>query len=239
MKYLEERKFETKYNEEQWELTVLENNQLSIRNKATLADARIISISPDEIIEQISDYEFLTISNSSKSAGEEREMVVLNLTVSEDEDMDVHYQRFTHCYALTDNLLLLKNEKRGSCAVFSIRDGGNITAFDWLSKGYDIDAVNLSDDVNEDKIVLHVTKTIASDKANDYVQFVVDPVTFQPISKVHSTIRDKYMAVQSKEDVETIIQEDSQYKKTVDLYSSEINNYSRDKAKEKLLSNNI
>ena len=239
MKYLEERKFETRYNEEQWEIILLDNNQLSFRRKDTSDDAKVISISSDEIVEQVSDHEFLTISNSLKNE-EEREMVVLNFDVSEDEDEDVHYQRFTHCYALSDDLLFFKNERceqEGCYAVYSIKAGGNLKAFEWLSKGYDIEAVKLSDDVNVEKSGLHVTRTIASDQANDYVQFVVDPVTFQPISEVHSTLRDKYMAVQSKEEVENIIREDEQYKEVVDLYSSEINDYSRDKAKEKLLSN--
>ena len=164
-------------------------------------------------------------------------MVVLNFDVPEDEDVDVHYQRFTHCYALTDDLLLFKNEKRseeeGRYALYSIKEGGNLIDFEWLSNGYDIDAVKLDDE----RTCLHVTKTIASEQANDYVQFAVDPITFQPISKVHSTLRDKYMDVQSSEEVENIIQEDLQYKEVVDLYSSEMNDYSRDKAKEKLLSN--
>ena len=238
MKYLEEREFETKYDEKEWEITLLEDNRPYFRRKGTSDDAKTIFVPSDEIIEQVSDHEFLTISNSSKRDSEEREMAVLNFNVPEDEEVDVHYQRFTHCYALTDDLLLFKNEKRseqeGRYAVYSIKAGGNLKAFEWLSKGYDIEAVKLADD---EQIGLHVTKTIASDQANDYVQFVIDPVTFQPISKVHSTIRGKYMTVQSKEDVETIVMEDEQYKEVVDLYSSEINDYSREKAKEKLLSN--
>lgn len=237
MKLLEERKFETRYNEEEWEITLLDDNRLSFRKKGVDGDAKIVSIAPDEIVEQVSDHEFLTISNSSKREDEEREMVVLNFDVPEDEDVDVHYQRFTHCYALSDDLFLFKNEKRseeeGRYAVYSIKAGGNLKTFEWLSKGYDIDAVKLEDE----RVVLHVTKAIASEQANDYVQFVVDPVTFQPISTVHSTLRDKYMDVQSSEEVENIIQEDLQYKEVVDLYSSEMNDYSRDKAKEKLLSN--
>lgn len=179
-------------------------------------------------------------------------MVVLNLNIPVSEDIDVHYQRFTHCYALSDDLLLFKNDKKKvignggeveeipECyAVFSIKACSNLKDFEWLSKGYDITAINLSDDADENRVALFVTKTIKSksDKADDYVQFVVDPVTFQPMSEVHSTIRDKYILVQSKEDVEAIIQEDCECKPFVDFYSSEVAKFNRDKAKAKILSN--
>ena len=71
---------------------------------------------------------------------------------------------------------------------------------------------------NEDNAVLLVTKTIEADTAVKYVQFLVDIFTFQPISKVYSSLREKQIAVQSKKAVESIIQDDSLYMRVLESY---------------------
>ena len=75
-----------------------------------------------------------------------------------------------------------------------------------------------------------------SQQENDYVQFLVDPISFQPISCVYSTLRDQYISVQSREDVEAIIQEDYVYKSFIADYFSKVGDVQREKAREKLLS---
>lgn len=242
MKCLEERKFEAKYNKEQWEIKLLEGNQLSIRNKKTLDEPRIIFTSPDSILEQVSDNEFFMITSSNDV--EEKELVVLNLSVPEDDEIDVCYERFTHCYAISDDLLLFKNETRDAetgeleiyCNVYSIKEGGILEAFEWLSQGYGIDPMVISNDDNENKVVLHVIKTIEADKAINYVQFLVDPVTFQPISAVYSSLRRGNIAVRSKQNVESIIRDDSQYMRIFESYFSEESECIKDEAKGIVLS---
>ena len=155
MKYVEEGKFETKYNQEQWDL-IVSDGYLYFYNKNTLKKSCPIAVSSNEVIEQVSDYEFFMVSNQSV----EKELCVVNLSGLEDDELDVHYQRFEHCYSLSDDFLLFKDpNKTIKYDVYSIKSRGNLKGFSWLSTGYDISAIDLSGDGNRN-IVLYVEKKI-------------------------------------------------------------------------------
>ena len=126
--------------------------------KSTLKKSCPIAVSSNEVIEQVSDYEFFMVSDQSV----EKELCVVNLSGLGDDELDVHYQRFEHCYSLSDDFLLFKDpNKTIKYDVYSIKSRGNLKGFSWLSTGYDISAIDLSGDGNRN-IVLYVEKKLES-----------------------------------------------------------------------------
>ena len=147
---------------------------------------------------------------------------------------------YENCYELSDDLMLFeikrisdyeqKQKKVKKYSVYSLKENKELESFDWLSNGYDVTPIKTDDD----KIVLHIIKELRSEQGNDYVQFLVDSQNYKPISAVHSTLRDSYIDVSTKEDVQKLIKEDVFNKKIVDSQLSNMSKQSKKQATEEL-----
>lgn len=173
-----------------------------------------VEISYLQEIEKISENEFFLISGLESGSKRLRRVKLSEGQVTENYTID-----FRTCYQLSDDLILfnqtyflnfegkLYDHKSN---IYSISQNQNIQDFEWLSNGYEVTPVKLEE---ENKVALHVMKTIESKYGNSYIQFLVDSTTFQPISEVHSTLRTDKVRVANKEEVEKVINEDIELSK--------------------------
>ena len=103
----------------------------------------------------------------------------------------------------------------------------------WLD-GTFIKIYNSNENLNDTK--LYVEKEINSFKiGNQKLLFVVDPNTLEPISDCYSQLRDSFIKVDSKEDIEKTITEDKRYINIIEKQIDAIEKEHIQKSKEKLL----
>lgn len=188
-------------------------------------------------IEQISDNEFYLI-NYLASGNKE----LFREQISKEGAKTLYKKVYENCYELSDDLMLFEiRHLRSSIfptkevkdySVYSLKENNELESFNWLSSGYDVTPTK----TDEGKIVLHITKELVSDQGNDYVQFLVDSQNFEPISNVHSTLRDSYIDVSTKEDVQKIVKEDTINKTIVDSKLSSMSEQSKEQAAGELFS---
>ena len=93
------------------------------------------------------------------------------------------------------------------------------------------------DDDNSDEIKIYVEENLCSCILNNpKLLFTVDPNTLQPNSDCYSQLRDSYIKVSSKEDIESIRLEEQKYIRIIEKEMLEKEHEQLQKAKTKILS---
>ena len=90
--------------------------------------------------------------------------------------------------------------------IYSIKDNKILEEAKWL----DGSAIDIYiDDENSDKIILYVEQELSSYKLhNPKLLFTVDPNILQPNSDCYSQLKDSFIKVNNKEDIESIKSEE-------------------------------
>lgn len=239
MNELSEKFFKMSLATNNWKLKQIDEFNYCFSKVTNNEENYNINVAYFQGVEQISTNEFLlAIRNANGTKGIRR--IKLN-----DGKIEESYNKmcFSKCYQLNDDIMLFVEQNLTSYqsifqekryTAYSIKKNKELKQFEWLSTGFDISAIDLSNDKSKNNIVLFAIKKLESKYGDDYIQFRVNTKTFQPIDLLHSTLRENYIKVETKDDVLKIIDEDKKYKQIVDWYFSGDN--SRDTATKKILS---
>ena len=118
--------------------------------------------------------------------------------------------------------------------IYSIKENKLLEEAKWLNMArVDI----YKDDDNSDEIKIYVEENLCSCILNNpKLLFTVDPNTLQPNSDCYSQLRDSYIKVSSKEDIESIRLEEQKYIRIIEKEMLEKEHEQLQKAKTKILS---
>lgn len=117
--------------------------------------------------------------------------------------------------------------------IYSIKENKILDEAKWLN-GAAVEIYEDSD--NPSKVKIYVEKKLISYKLdNPTLSFVVDPDTLQPSSDCYSELRDSYIKVSSKDDIESIKAEDEKYIFIIKEYMYQKERERLQKVKAKLL----
>lgn len=182
--------------------------------------------------EQVTDDEFLIYRRAS---GDDFEIARYKLQKS--ELTKLFSQIFSKFHFISDDRIMFtywgKTGPYRCKGIYSIKDNSMLEEADWL-KGDIIDIYK--DDENPEEIRLYVEKVIFSYKFDDQkLIFTVDPNTLQPISDCYSQLRDSFIKVNSKDDIDKIKSEDEKYIKIIDEQIQQKEREKLKKVKEKIL----
>ncbi len=158
-----------------------------------------------QYISQVSDHDFLFIKPLSDGT---KEMKRFSLA---DVKMEVFRSYFRKAFPLSNDILLFEIGNREEILgykAYSIKQNQLLDKFQWLSSGFDI--VPMKDD-ESGHVTLSVTKKLSSNQGEDYIQFLLDGSSFEPVSSVYSSLRGKDFSVQNVEDIQNLIYEDRKY----------------------------
>lgn len=184
-------------------------------------------------IEQVAEDEFLVYQRANLDCFE---MVRYKLQDSKiDELFD---KKFNDFYFISDDRIMFTYRSKDApyrCGgIYSIKENKMLEEGKWLD-GSKVDVYK--DDDNSDKIKICVEEyTYSYELNNPKLLFTVDPNTLQPNSVCYSQLRDSYIKVSSKEDLESIKSDEEKYISVIEeaMFGKE---YERlQKAKTKILS---
>ena len=117
--------------------------------------------------------------------------------------------------------------------IYSIKDNSMLEEANWL-KGTVIDIYK--DDENPEEIKLYLEKEIYSYRLNNpKLIFTVDPNTLQPNSDCYSQLRDSFIKVNSKEDIDKITAEEQKNIRIIEEQMRQKEKEQLQKAKQKVL----
>ena len=146
-------------------------------------------------------------------------------------------KRFDQFYFISNDRIMFTNWGNTGpyrCGrIYSTKDNKILEEAKWLDES----AIDIYiDDENSDKIILYVEQELSSYKLhNPKLLFTVDPNTLQPNSDCYSQLKDSFIKVNNKEDIESIKSEEQ---KNIRILEKQIYQQEREqlqKAKEKIL----
>lgn len=89
--------------------------------------------------------------------------------------------------------------------------------------------------IRNGKEFLYCVKNIPSSYEEEYIQFLIDRETLQPVLPVFSTLRNSFIDLKNLHDIEKLIGEDTKYKEIIDAYFFNLHNIPRMQAEKVLL----
>ena len=222
----------TKFDEKRWKVIETDNinyhsyKLIDMENEETYILNRIVGF------EQVGEDEFLVYHKKNYT-----EFEICRFKLQKSEFVQLFAKEFSQFYFITDDRIMfsyLGNNGTYRCGgIYSIKDNKMLEEAKWL-EGMNIDPYEVDDD--PERKILYVEITLPSYKLGDSkLLFTVDPETLQPNSDCYSQLRDSFIKVSDKEDIESIKLED---KKSNEIIEKQIYQQDREqlkKAKAKVL----
>ncbi len=228
------RLYDAKVDEKRWKVVKIDNGENNY-DSYKLVDKKneeIYFLNHIICFEQVTDDEFLVYRRANYDDFE-----IVRYKLQESKFIELFAKRFSQFYFISDDRIMFTywgNTGPYRCGgIYSIKNNSMLEEANWL-KGTAIDIYK--DDENPEKIKLYVEKEIYSYRLrNQKLIFTVDPNTLQPNSNCYSQLRDSFIKVSSKEDIDKI---ESEEKKNINIIEEQMCQKEKEKmqkAKEKVL----
>ena len=221
-----------KVDEKRWEIFEIDNEYYHSYKLIDKDKKRSYYLNHIIGIEQVTDDEFLVCRRANSDDFEIGRYKLQNSTINQ-----LFAKRFDQFYFISNDRIMFTNWGNTGpyhCGgIYSIKDNKILEEAKWLD-GLAIDVYR--DNENPDKIMLYVEQELSSYKLhNPKLLFTVDPNTLQPNSDCYSQLKDSFIKVNNKEDIESIKSEEQ---KNIRILEKQIYQQEREqlqKAKEKIL----
>ena len=226
------RLYGTKINNDRWDIIEIDNKNYHSYKLIDKKYNNTYFLNHIIGIEQVTDDEFLVFKNINFDDFE-----IIRYKMVNSQPMNIFSKSFNRFSFITDDRILFSywgnTGPYRSSGIYSIKDNTMLNNANWLD-GTFIKIYNTNENLNDTK--LYVEKEIISFKiGNQKLLFVVDPNTLEPISDCYSQLRDSFIKVDSKEDIEKAITEDKRYINIIEKQIDAIEKEHIQKTKEKLL----
>ena len=228
------RLYDAKVDEKRWIVVKIDNGENNY-DSYKLVDKKneeIYFLNHIIGFEQVTDDEFLVYRRADYNDFE-----IVRYKLQKSEFMKLFAQKFSRFYFISDDRIMFTywgNTGPYRCGgVYSIKDNSMLEEANWL-KGTAIDIYK--DDENPKEIRLYIEKEIYSYRLNNQkLIFTVDPNTLLPNSDCYSQLRDSFIKVSSKEDIDKIESEEQKNIKIIEEQMYQKEKEQLQKAKEKVL----
>ena len=182
---------------------------------------KIIDMEKEEIyylnhiigVEQVTDDEFLIYKRANRD-----EFEIVRYKLQNSEFYKLFDKKIGDFYFISDDRIMFiycANDTSHRCSGFySINENKLLEVAKWIK----FNRVDIyEDDDNPGKIKIYVEEELISYELNNPILlFTVDPNTLQPNSDCYSQLRDSYIKVSSKEDIERVKSEEQEYINIID-----------------------
>ena len=209
------RLYDAKVDEEQWKIKKIDNG------KDNYDSYKLVDKKNEEIycfryiigLEQVSEDEFLIFRRANYNDFE-----IVRYKLQNSNLVELFSKRFSHFYFISDDSIMFTNVKKNGSyccgGIYSIKNNTMLEEAKWL-EGTTIDVYE--DDKNPKDFKLYVEKEIYSyELRNQKLVFTVDVNTLQPNSDCYSQLRNSFISVSSKEDIDKIVFEEQKYIKIIE-----------------------
>ena len=226
------RLYEAKVDEKRWKIVETDNE-----NYHTY---KLIDKEQDEIyffyhiigLEQITEDEFLVYRRSSYDYFEIARCKLQNSKISK-----LFSEQFSRFHFISDDRIMFTSWGRTGpyrCSgIYSIKENKMLEETEWLNGT----AIEVYQDEDKGEQKLYVEKEISSYKLhNPKLLFTVNANTLQPDSTCYSELRDSYIEINSKEDIEKLEKEEQKYARIIEeeLFKQELKQLHEAKEKIKI-----
>lgn len=228
------RLYDAKVDKKRWKVVKIDNG------KDNYDSYKLVDKKNEEIyyfryiigLEQVSENEFLVFRRANYDDFE-----ISRYKLQESEFIKTFSKRFSQFYFISDDRIMFTywgNTGPYRCGgIYSIKDNSMLEKANWI-EGTVIDIYK--DDENPDEIKLYVEKEIYSYRLNNpKLIFTVDPNTLLPNSDCYSQLRDSFIKVSSKEDIDKIESEEQKNIKIIEDQMFQKEKEQLQKAKQKVL----
>lgn len=226
------RLYEAKVDEGRWKIVETDNENYHSYKLIDKAKEEIYFLNHIIGIEQVTEDEFLIFRRANYDTFE-----ISRYKLQKAKFTKLFSKSFSQFYFISDDRIMFTywgNTGPYRCGgIYSIKDNNMLEEAKWL---YDT-AIDIHvNDANPEEIKLYVEKELYSyELRNQKLMFTVDPNTLQPNSDCYSQLRDSFIRISSKDDIEKIVSEDQ---KNIRIIEEQMHQKEREhlqKAKEKLL----
>ena len=199
------RLYETKINEKRWKIVEIDNENYHSYKLIDKEKEEIYFLNHIIGVEQVADDEFLVYRRANYD-----EFEIVRYKLQQSKFIKVFEKKFSQFEFISDDRIIFNhwgNSGPYRCVgIYSIKENKILEEAKWL-EGAAIDIYH--DDENPEKKVLYVEEEIFSYKLGDKkILFTVDPKTLQPSSDCYSELRNSYIPVNNKNDIDNIKSED-------------------------------
>lgn len=207
------RLYETKADEKRWKIVEIDKENYKSYKLIDKENEEIYFLNHIIGFEQVTDDEFLVFRRTNYADFE-----IVRYKLQNSKFIKLFSKSFNQFYFISDDRIMFTywgNTGPYLCGgIYSINDNSILEEADWLI-GDDIEIYK--DDEKTDEIKLYVKKKLYSYRLNNpKLIFTVDPNTLQPNSDCYSQLRDSFIKVSSKEDVNIIESEEQEYIKIIE-----------------------
>ncbi|MEE3342735.1 MAG: hypothetical protein VZS44_01435 [Bacilli bacterium] len=226
------RLYETKADEKRWKIVEIDKENYNSYKLIDKENEEIYFLNHIIGFEQVTDDEFLVFRRANYDDFE-----IVRYKLQKSKFIKLFSERFSQFYFISDDRIMFTywgNTGRYRCGgIYSIKDNSMLKEANWL-EGTIIDIYK--DDENPDEIKLYVEKEIYSYRLNNQkLIFTVDPNTLLPNSDCYSQLRDSFIKVSSKEDIDKIESEEQKNIKIIEEQMYQKEKEQLQKAKQKVL----
>lgn len=212
------RLYGTEIDKKRWEIVEFDNQYYHSYKLMDKKEKRNYYLYHIIGIEQVAENEFLVFVRASCDA-----FKIVRYKSQNSKIYQLFDKTFSQFYFISNDRIMFTNVTSGGsyhcCGIYSIKENKILEEAKWLCNV----SVEIYDD-NPDDIKLYVEEELASYRLhNPKLLFTVDPVTLQPNSECYSQLRDSYIKVSNKEDIESIKVDDRKYMSIIEdeMYQKE------------------
>ena len=216
------RLYEAKVKDDRWEVEELKSEGYPSYILKDTKECYSYTLNGIIGFEQVADNEFLVYR---RSGGDDFSIIRYRFDKS-DKKMIYNERVYDFKFLSDDHILFMYNTNSASKhikGVYSISQNANVKEAEWLRMA----EVHSNE---ENKLLLSMSALCYGD-----VIFTVNTDTFEPEGLCYSTLRDSYINISSKEELEKVIEEDKGYGSFISDYNFSLENEAKKKAKEKIL----
>ena len=224
------RLYEIKVDEKRWKVVETDNKNYHSYKIVDKEQEEIYFLNHIIGMEQVTEDEFLVYRRANYDYFEIVRCKLQNSVVSR-----LFSKSFSKFNFISDDKIIFSSwGKTGPyrCnGIYSIKENKMLEDTKWLNEA----AIEIYQDEDSDEKKLYAEKEIISYRLhNPKLLFTVNPDTLQPGQYCYSELRDSYIEVHNKEDIEALTEEEKKYVRIVEdeLFQQELNQLHE--AKEKL-----
>lgn len=226
------RLYDAKVDQKRWKIVETDNKNYHSYKLIDKEKEEIYFLNHIIGIEQVTDDEFLVYRRANYDDFE-----IIRYKLQESKLIQLFNKKFSQFHFISDDRIMFTywgNTGPYRCnGIYSIKGNKMLEDAKWLD-GAAIDVYK--DDNNPEKIKLYVEDEITSCcLGNQKLLFNVDPDTLQPNSVCYSELRDSYLKVANREDIERIKAEDQKKIEIIGKIFFQQEQEQLKKAKEKVL----
>ena len=227
------RLYEAKVDEKRWKIVETDNEYYHSYKLIDKEKEEIYYLYHIIGVEQVAEDEFLIYKRANRD-----EFEIVRYKLQNSEFYKLFDKNIGDFYFISDDRIMLmyclKDASHCCNGIYSIKENKLLEEAEWL----DMTRVDIyKDDDNSDEIKIYVEEKLYSCILNNpKLLFTVDPNTLQPNSDCYSQLRDSYIKVSNKEDIESIRLEEQKYIRIIEKEMLEKEHEQLQKAKTKILS---